>query len=97
MTVGRNLERDTIYDLRTEMLDQNGDAVTLADGAYTLENIGNAPVLYFDAAAKPANADGLFPHRLKPGAHIPVSLNAQGSLFAFTVFSSSTVAVTPAE
>ena len=97
MTVGRNLEGKTIYDMRTEMLDQAGNAVNLDDGPYTLENIGGAPVLYFDAAAKPANVDGLFPHRLKPGASMPVGLDQEGSLFMFTVFSSSAVAVTRAE
>ena len=97
MTVGRNLDHQTIYDIRTEMHNQAGDAVMLDDGFFTLENIGGAPVLYFDAPVKPATADGLFPHRLKPGASVPVALNAQGSLFVFTIFPSSTIAVTNAE
>ena len=97
MTVGRNLDHQTIYDVRTEMHNQAGSAVMLDDGPYTLENIGGAPVLYFDAPMKPANVDGLFPHRLRPGASMPVALNAQGSLFVFTIFPSSAVAVTAAE
>ena len=95
VTVGRSLDADTIYDLRTDMHDQNGNAVVLSDGeSLTMQNIGSGELRAFDAAARPATIAGLFPLELAPGEDRGISLVAGQSVFVYSPFRRGRVSVT---
>ena len=95
VTVGRSLDADTIYDLRTDMHDANGNAVILNDGeSLILQNIGSGELRTFDAVAEPATIAGLFPLELAPGEDRGFSLAAGQSVFVYSPFRRGRVSVT---
>ena len=94
-TVGRSLETGVLYDLKTEMHDQDGNAVNLPlNQSLTMQNIGSGEIRMFEATARPAMIAGLFPLELSPGKDRAVSLVDTKTIFVYSPFRKGTISVT---
>ena len=94
-TIGRNLKKGVLYDLQTELHDQNGDAVTLPNGVnFTIQNSGASGLAMFDAAARPATVAGLFPLKLAAGQERTVQFARDMKVFVYAPFRKGTISLT---
>ena len=96
ITYGRELEVAGLYNLRTDLLDREGNAVRLADGRYLIQNGGDNQVFLSVQEDGLTSRTGWPSHELSANATWSFGLDSASEIYCWVAFGASRISVSPA-